>query len=89
MSLSPPLLPSPPPPPSPPLPLPLIPSPPHPLRPPCSDWYDREALMMREEGGVLTGLLMGLNALDYNVLLKGEEFDISVSALLTQYTRVY
>ncbi len=35
--------------------------------------------MMREEGGVLTGLLMGLNALDYNVLLKGEEFDTSVS----------
>ncbi len=50
----------------------------NPLLPPYSDWYDREALMMREEGGVLTGLLMGLNALDYNVLLKGEEFDTSV-----------
>ena len=27
---------------------------------------------------VISGLLMGLNAIDYNVLLRGEEFDRSV-----------
>ena len=40
-------------------------------------------MMMREEGVVVGGLLMGLNALDYNVLLKGEEFDRSVSRAVT------
>lgn len=27
---------------------------------------------------VISGLLMGLNAIDYNVLIRGEEFDRSV-----------
>ena len=34
--------------------------------------------MMSEEGGVMSGLLMGLNAIDYNMTLAGEEFDKSV-----------
>jgi len=32
-----------------------------------------------EEGTVVAGLLMGLNAIDYNVMMKGEDFDKSVS----------
>ena len=28
---------------------------------------------------MLSGLLMGLNTIDYNMLIKGEEFDRSVS----------
>ena len=35
--------------------------------------------MVRDEGQVLAGLLMGLNAIDYNMTLSGEEFDKSVS----------
>ena len=35
--------------------------------------------MMCEEGSVIAGLLMGLNAIDYNVMMKGEDFDKSVS----------
>lgn len=33
---------------------------------------------MCEESVVVSGLLMGLNAVDYNVLMRGEEFDKSV-----------
>ena len=46
---------------------------------PHSDWYERDAVMMCEEGSVIAGLLMGLNAIDYNVMMKGEDFDKSVS----------
>ena len=35
--------------------------------------------MLCEEGTVVAGLLMGLNAIDYNVMMKGEDFDKSVS----------
>ena len=35
--------------------------------------------MLCEEGTVAAGLLMGLNAIDYNVMMKGEDFDKSVS----------
>lgn len=53
-----------------------------------SEWYDPEAAMMCEEGVVVSGLLMGLNALDYNVLLKGEEFDQSVGVIdLSRYLK--
>ena len=57
-------------------PPPLLPS--SPLLP-HSDWYERDAVMMCEEGSVIAGLLMGLNAIDYNVMMKGEDFDKSVS----------
>ena len=46
---------------------------------PHSDWYEDDAVMMCEEGSVIAGLLMGLNAIDYNVMMKGEDFDKSVS----------
>ncbi len=45
----------------------------------CSEWYDRQSILLCEEGVVISGLLMGLNAIDYNVLLKAEDFDKSVS----------
>ena len=38
--------------------------------------------MVRDEGQVLAGLLMGLNAIDYNMTLSAEEFDKSVSVLV-------
>ena len=61
----------------------LLPSPPPPSSSssllPHSDWYESDAVMMCEEGSVIAGLLMGLNAIDYNVMMKGEDFDKSVS----------
>ena len=45
----------------------------------CSEWYESDAVMVSEEGQVMTGLLMGLNAIDYNMTLPGESFDRSVS----------
>ena len=47
---------------------------------PPSEWYESDALLLSEDGQVLSGLLMGLNAIDYNMLMKGEEFDKSVSS---------
>ena len=44
-----------------------------------SEWYENDAVMVSEEGQVLSGLLMGLNAIDYNMTMPGEEFDRSVS----------
>ena len=35
--------------------------------------------MLREEGTVVAGLLMGLNAIDYSVTMKGEDLNKSVS----------
>ena len=49
------------------------------LPPSRSDWYENDALMLCEEGTVVAGLLMGLNAIDNNVMMKGEDFDKSVS----------
>ena len=43
------------------------------------EWYEPEAMMLSEEAIVVCGLLMGLNALDYNVMMSGEDFDKSVS----------
>ena len=44
----------------------------------CSEWYECDGLMVREEGQVLAGMLVGLNVIDYNMTLPGEEFDKSV-----------
>ena len=43
------------------------------------EWYEPDAVMLNEESNVISGLLVGLNAIDYNVMMKGEEFDRSVS----------
>ena len=45
------------------------------------DWYDPDAVMLSEESTIIAGMLMGLNAIDYNVLMKGEDFDKSVGVL--------
>lgn len=43
-----------------------------------SEFYEPEALMMEEEGMVIVGLLVGLNVLDANLCLKGEDLDSQV-----------
>lgn len=45
----------------------------------CSEFYEPEALMMEEEGMVIVGLLVGLNVLDANLCLKGEDLDSQVT----------
>ncbi|XP_056372511.1 RUN and FYVE domain-containing protein 1 isoform X2 [Hyla sarda] len=46
-----------------------------------SDFYERDALMMEEEGAVIVGLLMGLNMIDANLCLKGEDLDSQVGII--------
>lgn len=46
---------------------------------PPSEFYDPGALMMEEEGAVMGGLLVGLNVLDANLCIKGEDLDSQVS----------
>uniref|UniRef100_A0A803TUQ7 RUN and FYVE domain containing 1 n=1 Tax=Anolis carolinensis TaxID=28377 RepID=A0A803TUQ7_ANOCA len=40
-----------------------------------SEFYESDALMMEEEGAVMVGLLVGLNVIDANLCLKGEDLD--------------
>lgn len=47
----------------------------------CSEFYEPEALMMEEEGMVIVGLLVGLNVLDANLCLKGEDLDSQVGVI--------
>uniref|UniRef100_A0A2K6A8D4 RUN and FYVE domain containing 1 n=1 Tax=Mandrillus leucophaeus TaxID=9568 RepID=A0A2K6A8D4_MANLE len=44
-------------------------------------FYEPEALMMEEEGMVIVGLLVGLNVLDANLCLKGEDLDSQVGVI--------
>ncbi|KAG6941189.1 RUN and FYVE domain containing 1 [Chelydra serpentina] len=46
-----------------------------------SEFYDPDALMMEEEGAVIVGLLVGLNVLDANLCLKGEDLDSQVGVI--------
>ncbi|XP_075065892.1 RUN and FYVE domain-containing protein 1-like [Mixophyes fleayi] len=46
-----------------------------------SDFYEHEALMMEEEGAVIVGLLVGLNMIDANLCLKGEDLDSQVGII--------
>jgi len=43
-----------------------------------SEFYEPVALMMEEEGAVIVGLLVGLNVIDANLCLKGEDLDSQV-----------
>lgn len=45
-----------------------------------SEFYDSGALMVEEEGAVIGGLLVGLNVIDANLCIKGEDLDCQVSA---------
>uniref|UniRef100_A0A452G2M1 RUN and FYVE domain-containing protein 1 n=1 Tax=Capra hircus TaxID=9925 RepID=A0A452G2M1_CAPHI len=47
-----------------------------------SEFYEPEALMMEEEGTVIVGLLVGLNVLDANLCLKGEDLDSQIKCLI-------
>ncbi|XP_054983907.1 RUN and FYVE domain-containing protein 1 isoform X2 [Sorex araneus] len=46
-----------------------------------SEFYEPQALMMEEEGTVAVGLLVGLNVLDANLCLKGEDLDSQVGVI--------
>lgn len=65
----------------------LLVSPPPPYSPvavndaavcPRSEFYEPNALMMEEEGAVIAGLLVGLNVIDANLCMKGEDLDSQV-----------
>ena len=47
-----------------------------------SEWYQPGALLYSEEGTIIAGLLVGLNTIDYNVVMKGEDFDKPVSIVV-------
>ncbi|XP_077464955.1 RUN and FYVE domain-containing protein 1 [Stigmatopora argus] len=46
-----------------------------------SEFYEPEALMMEEEGAVMGGLLVGLNVIDANLCIKGEDLDSQVGVI--------
>ncbi len=41
--------------------------------------------MLEEEGAVIVGLLVGLNVIDANLCVKGEDLDSQVTTALRQY----
>uniref|UniRef100_A0A8C6VP05 RUN and FYVE domain containing 2 n=1 Tax=Naja naja TaxID=35670 RepID=A0A8C6VP05_NAJNA len=43
------------------------------------EFYEYHAVMMEEEGAVIVGLLVGLNVIDANLCIKGEDLDSQVS----------
>nr|XP_046210254.1 RUN and FYVE domain-containing protein 2 isoform X1 [Oncorhynchus gorbuscha] len=46
-----------------------------------SDFYDISAVMVEEEGAVIVGLLVGLNVIDANLCVKGEDLDTQVGVI--------
>ncbi|XP_026213498.1 RUN and FYVE domain-containing protein 1 [Anabas testudineus] len=46
-----------------------------------SEFYDSGAFMMEEEGAVMGGLLVGLNVIDANLCIKGEDLDSQVGVI--------
>uniref|UniRef100_A0A668AAP6 RUN and FYVE domain containing 1 n=1 Tax=Myripristis murdjan TaxID=586833 RepID=A0A668AAP6_9TELE len=46
-----------------------------------SEFYDPGALMMEEEGTVIVGMLVGLNVIDANLCIKGEDLDSQVAVI--------
>ncbi|KAL4631297.1 RUN and FYVE domain-containing protein 1 [Arapaima gigas] len=46
-----------------------------------SEFYDPGALMMEEEGTVIVGMLVGLNVIDANLCVKGEDLDTQVAII--------
>ncbi|XP_006889072.1 PREDICTED: RUN and FYVE domain-containing protein 2 isoform X1 [Elephantulus edwardii] len=46
-----------------------------------SEFYEHHALMMEEEGAVIVGLLVGLNVIDANLCVKGEDLDSQVGVI--------
>lgn len=52
---------------------------------PFSDWYDDYALMLSDDANVISGLLVGLKVLDFNLFFKGDELDNQVSNKILKY----
>lgn len=46
-----------------------------------SDFYENSAVMVEEEGAVIVGLLVGLNVIDANLCVKGEDLDSQVGVI--------
>ncbi|NP_001276703.1 protein RUFY3 isoform 1 [Mus musculus] len=46
-----------------------------------SEFYEVNALMMEEEGAIIAGLLVGLNVIDANFCMKGEDLDSQVGVI--------
>ncbi|KAG5853446.1 RUN and FYVE domain-containing protein 1 [Anguilla anguilla] len=46
-----------------------------------SEFYEAGALMMQEEGTVIVGMLVGLNVIDANLCVKGEDLDSQVGVI--------
>ena len=40
-----------------------------------SEWYENDALLMSDEGSVFIGYLVGLNCIDANLCMKGDDLD--------------
>uniref|UniRef100_A0A8C2FSN1 RUN and FYVE domain containing 1 n=1 Tax=Cyprinus carpio TaxID=7962 RepID=A0A8C2FSN1_CYPCA len=45
------------------------------------EFYDPGALIMEEEGAVIVGMLVGLNVIDANLCVKGEDLDSQVGVI--------
>uniref|UniRef100_A0A8C7MN27 RUN and FYVE domain containing 2 n=1 Tax=Oncorhynchus kisutch TaxID=8019 RepID=A0A8C7MN27_ONCKI len=54
-----------------------------------SDFYDNSAVMVEEEGAVIVGLLVGLNVIDANLCVKGEDLDTQVSQRPSLHSSVH
>uniref|UniRef100_A0A8B9KHX5 RUN domain containing 3Ab n=1 Tax=Astyanax mexicanus TaxID=7994 RepID=A0A8B9KHX5_ASTMX len=52
-------------------------------------FYDEGAIMLREEASVLTGMLIGLGAIDFSFCLKGEALDDSYCILSQTLSSIY
>ncbi|XP_053547575.1 RUN and FYVE domain-containing protein 2 [Bombina bombina] len=46
-----------------------------------SEFYESHAVMMEEEGTIIVGLLVGLNVIDANLCVKGEDLDSQVGVI--------
>uniref|UniRef100_A0A670ZQC4 RUN and FYVE domain containing 2 n=1 Tax=Pseudonaja textilis TaxID=8673 RepID=A0A670ZQC4_PSETE len=49
--------------------------------PGLKEFYEYHAVMMEEEGAVIVGLLVGLNVIDANLCIKGEDLDSQVGVI--------
>uniref|UniRef100_A0A671QY67 RUN domain-containing protein n=1 Tax=Sinocyclocheilus anshuiensis TaxID=1608454 RepID=A0A671QY67_9TELE len=49
--------------------------------PGLNEFYENSAVMLEEEGAVIVGLLVGLNVIDANLCVKGEDLDTQVGVI--------
>uniref|UniRef100_A0A6Q2ZIC1 RUN domain-containing protein n=1 Tax=Esox lucius TaxID=8010 RepID=A0A6Q2ZIC1_ESOLU len=49
--------------------------------PGLNDFYENSSVMVEEEGAVIVGLLVGLNVIDANLCVKGEDLDTQVGVI--------